>query len=152
MASAAAIVPYAIAGGTILSAYGQYQGGKSEAAAAKYSAAEAVQNAQQSRAAGQRQMLEAQRQASIVASRAQAVAASSGGGALDPSVVNAIADIEGLGRYSGLAALYEGESRAQAQLSQANSYNYRAGVFRKAGMVSAFDTILKGGMTLASMG
>ncbi len=145
----AAAIPYAIAGGTILSAYGQYSGAKSEAAAMRYSAAEAVQQAQQERAAGQRQMLEEMRQASVVASRAQAVAASSGGGALDPSVVNTIADIHGRGAYQGLAALYSGESRAQGQLGMARAAEYKAGVFDKTAMTSAFDTILRGGATLA---
>jgi hypothetical protein len=67
-------------------------------------------------ASSQRRMIEERRRAAIVASRAQAVAAASGAGASDPTVMNVIADIEGEGAYRAAVALYEGEER-QRQLN-----------------------------------
>lgn len=141
-----------IAGSTIMSSYAGVQGGATEAKASRYAAAQSTQQAQQERAVGQRTALEERRQAEYLASRAQAVAASSGGGALDPGVVSVISNIKGVGEYKGLSAMYEGESRARAYEGQASSSMFRSGVQTTSGMVSAFDTILRGGSTLYGMG
>jgi hypothetical protein len=62
---------------------------------------------------GQRSALEEQRQADIAASRALAVAAASGGGVSDPTIVRLLSQTKGLGIYRASIALYEGEERAR---------------------------------------
>lgn len=63
-------------------------------------------------AVAQRTALEERREADLVASRALAVAAVSGG-AGDPQVVRLISNIKGEGAYRAGVAMYEGESKAR---------------------------------------
>lgn len=65
-------------------------------------------------AASQRQALEERRQADLVASRALAVAAASGAGVSDPTVVDIISRTKGEGHYRAAVALYEGEERSRS--------------------------------------
>lgn len=65
-------------------------------------------------AASQRVAAEELRQADLVSSRALAVAAASGAGAVDPTVVALLARNRGEGHYRASVALYEGEERARA--------------------------------------
>ena len=65
-------------------------------------------------AASQRQANEELRQADLVASRALAVAAASGGGVSDPTVVDILARTRGEGVYRASQALYEGEERSRS--------------------------------------
>lgn len=87
--------------------------GKQVAAARAYEAAQLEQNAGQERAAAQRRALEQRRRAMLVASRAQALAAASGGDVSDVTVEKIISDIAGEGEYRALLELYEGEERAR---------------------------------------
>lgn len=64
-------------------------------------------------AIGQRQAIEENRQATLVASRALAVAAASGGGVSDPTMVRMISSARGEGAYRANVALYEGEAKAR---------------------------------------
>ncbi len=65
-------------------------------------------------AASQRTALEERRQADLVASRGLAVAAASGGGVSDPTVINTLARTKGEGYYRASVALYEGNAKARA--------------------------------------
>lgn len=136
-------------GSTILSAFGQNKAGQAQSGAYKIYAMEDRQNAQQASAAAQQQALEVQRQANIVASRAQAVAASSGGGATDPSVLNTIANIHKWGTYNSLNALYQGAATARAYNVRADSEDYMAKQARTSGKLNAIDTILGNAGTIA---
>lgn len=62
-------------------------------------------------AASQRTALEERRRADLVASRALAVAAASGGGTTDPTIVRIISNVKGEGAYRASVALYEGEQQ-----------------------------------------
>ena len=117
----------ALAASTLIGGFAQIQQGQAQAAAGRaqqdamvYQAslrnAQAVameQSAGQERAAAQRATLEQQRQGRLVGSRAQAVAAASGGGALDPSVVNLMGDLDNEASFRAATALYQGESAAR---------------------------------------
>ena len=94
--------------------------GRQEQERANYIASQNDTIAGQERAASQRQAMEQQRQKRLVQSRGQAVAAASGGGALDPGVLDIMGDIEDQGNYNALVALYEGESSARNYENQAN--------------------------------
>lgn len=102
----------------------QVIGGIKERQAAKYNAEVARQRGEdtqdvlneeagQTEAAAQRAALAQQKVASLVESRAKAVAAASGAGATDPSVINIISRISAEGALRSLTATYEGEERAR---------------------------------------
>jgi hypothetical protein len=67
-----------------------------------------------------------------MASRALAVAAGSGGGASDPTVLNIISRNAAEGAYRRAAALYQGEDRAAAMESQAAATEYQGQINSKA--------------------
>lgn len=139
MAQFAVFIPYIVAAaGTLLS-------GASEKGAAKSQALQLEQNAGQERATSQLGMAEQRRSARYMQSRALALAAASGAGASDPSVVNVISSIEGEGEFRALASLYEGESAArQMELG--------AKVARKQGKAAGTASYLKAGSTLLAGG
>lgn len=77
---------------------------------------EAQQNdvaAGQALAAAHRDAFLTQRDTTITLSRAQALAAASGGSAMDPGVVRLMGDIAGIGAYKAGVALYAGEESAR---------------------------------------
>lgn len=147
MAAMKAALPYVAAGMTVLSAANQYKAGKEQNKAFKYDAKVATQQAQQERAAAQRDTLDARRQGMILASRAQAAAASSGAGALDPTVVNVISGLQGGAEAAGLASMYQGASRARALEHDATVSRYTGAQAKTAGMFSSFNTLLSGADT-----
>lgn len=118
--------------------------GERKKVAAEFNATELERQAGIAVALGQREAMEERRVAEYAASRALAVAAASGGGVSDPTVVKLLADHKGMGAYKASLALYEGEERArqfrisamserlggsgalEEGLAQARAYNTRA--------------------------
>ncbi len=92
---------------------GDYMAGRAEKKAAISDAKQLQYRAGQTRASAQRAAGEERRDARYLSSRARAVAAASGAGASDPTVVNLLADIEAEGEYNALARMYEGEESAR---------------------------------------
>ena len=106
--------------GTVLSVAGsQKQASAAKAAgdrtreAKGYEAAQLEINAGQAEAAGQRRSEDQLRRSRLVASRALAVSAASGGGASDSTIETIISDIAGEGAYRAGVELYQGEERAR---------------------------------------
>jgi hypothetical protein len=90
-------IPIALAvGATALQAGGTIIGANAEAKSLRSEAAQLDAMAGQDRASSQREAVEQRRQARLLQSRALAVGAATGG-AMDPTVVNTIADLEGEG-------------------------------------------------------
>lgn len=117
--------------GGALDAFGQASGGVSHVMfgiqarqAAQFEAAQMRQNANTAQAAAQRTGAEIDRQTQFVTSRALAVAAGSGGGASDPTVVNLIARDAGEGAYQKQLALYAGTDRARLDNEQADAKTF----------------------------
>jgi len=81
--------------------------------AAEFNAVELERQAGIAVALAQRQAMEERRVADYAASRALAVAAASGAGVSDPTIVKILADHKGMGAYKASLALYEGEERAR---------------------------------------
>ena len=116
------------AASTLIGAFGAIQQGQAQRAAGEAQArsfqyqarlrdAQAAgmeQSAGQERAAAQRAAIEQRRQGRFVGSRAQAIAAASGGGALDPSIVNLMGDLGSEADFRAATALYQGEDRARS--------------------------------------
>jgi hypothetical protein len=117
--------------GGAVDAFGQAFGGVSHVMfgiqarqAAQFQAAQLRQNANSAEAASQRTAFDIDRQTQFITSRALAVAASSGGGASDPTVVNLIARDAGEGAYQKQLALYGGQDRARLDLESADAKEY----------------------------
>ena len=151
-------------GGSLLSAYGQHKSGQDgnasaneRLAAAQFTAAQLREKAGLAIASSQRSAEDIGRQNEYVASRALAVAASSGGGASDPTVINMIARIAGEGAYRRSIALYQGEEKsrsmnmqADAEVMSAQSGVRQAGQNARAANIGAMSTLAKSGASLFS--
>lgn len=106
----------------------------------------AEQEAGQAIAISQRAAAEQRRQGEHLASRALAVAAASGAGVSDPTMVNILANVRGEANYRAAVALYEGESMARNLRLEAAT-----------GRVSGFEALAEGyarqqGYALAATG
>lgn len=115
--------------GSLFDAWGQIEQGRSArrrgeraAWAMEFQAQQAEEQAGTAIAISQRGAMEEERKASLMTSRALAVAAASGGGVSDPTIINLIARTRGEGAYRSGVVLYEGESRARQLRLQAQAY------------------------------
>lgn len=143
------------AGSSIMSSQSKAGALKRQAASEELAAQGAELQGKQAFASSQRKALNERRQAQLVSSRALAVAASSGAGASDPTVLDIQAGIQGQGEYNAMAALYEGheanrEAMMQAQQLRMGAANDRsqASDTLTAGWLNAGSTILSGGSSL----
>ena len=129
--------------GMVMSAEGTLAAGDAEKNAAYNEASQMETQAGQVRAESQRAAVEDRRTGRIVQSRVQALAAASGAGATDPTVLNIQGNLEKEGEYRALSDLYSGDSQAQ-------SLEYGAKVRRKTGqrIQGAYQTAAAG--TIAS--
>lgn len=134
--------------GTAVSAGGSIIEANSKASELRFQAAQMDAQAGLKRATAQRSAMDEKRQARLAVSRGQAVAAASGGGASDPTVVNALAGISGEGEYRALTALYNGEEEAQSLEAQAAANRRGAKSVKTAGLLKAGGTILSAGSSL----
>lgn len=109
-------------------------------------------------AIGQRGAIAEQDVADKAISRAIAVAAASGGGASDPTVMQIIGNLASEGKTNALSALYEGQSTEVAYQNEilANQYaakadmagaKWKAKATRKANWDAAFGSLLSNGST-----
>lgn len=131
--------------------------GQRKAALDQFSAQQLTVNAGQSIAASQRVAADVNLSTTLTLSHARAMAAASGAGATDPTVVNLVANLAGQGAYKANLALYEGEDKARSLRMQAAADTYQASLDIEAGndKGSAFDTqakssLINGGASLFS--
>lgn len=110
--------------GASMSAASHVQFGIQARQAAQFQADQLRQNAGTAQAAAQRQAFDVDRQTQFITSRALAVAAASGGGASDPTVVNLIAKDAGEGAYRRSLALYAGNDQARMDQMSADAKIY----------------------------
>lgn len=113
-----------------------------------YQAEQLQINAGQAQAASQYAAADVDRRTKLLASRALAVAASSGGGASDPTVVNAIAGIASEGAYRRAVAIYQGDDAARRLEMQAESTEYEAKNRSAAEKRAAYSGFLGAGTSL----
>jgi uncharacterized protein YfiM (DUF2279 family) len=106
--------------GGMSSASAAKEAGARQKTANEFEAAQLDQAAGQAIATSQREAEEQRRNTRMVQSRALALSAASGGGTMDPTVVNLIGDIAGEGAYRAGVALYQGADKAR-QLGMASS-------------------------------
>ena len=139
------------AAGTALNAYGKYRAGDSAKKRANFEAKQMESEAGQRLAASQRQAQEYERQGRLQASRALAIAAASGGGAMDPTVVDIMGDLAGESNYRKMVALYEGEEQANKLRMGAESRREEGDLAKEAGKIGVLGTALSGGTSLYSI-
>lgn len=138
----------ALAAGTAMSVAGAIGQGNAARGAANYQAAQLQQQAGQERATSQRQAMEERRRARFAQSRLQALAAASGAGATDPTVIDLSGDIAAEGEYRALTALFGGEERARGLTMNAQARRYEGQQQRRAGVMNAASTIMGGGYSM----
>jgi hypothetical protein len=124
--------------------------------AAQFEAQQLEQQAGQVVAASQRDAREERRKADLVASRALALAAASGGGASDPTVVRIIAGIAGEGSYRASVSLYRGEDQARRLRMGAKARRYEGAAAEDIGLreeagheIAGTAALFSGSSTLA---
>lgn len=153
------------AGGTALSVMGSSkqakaakQQAKAQYALAQYEANQLDQNARETQAAGQYASIEQRRQSELLQSRALAIAASSGAGTLDPTVLDVIGGIAKEGERAVQTETYNAESEAAGMRAQAVATRYGGAQALKAGKIAAkgakiqaFSTALSGIADAGSM-
>ena len=135
--------------GTLASARGTLDAGRSARTAAGFQAAQMRVNAGQQEAASQRGSEEKLREARLLASRAIAVAGASGAGVSDITVTNIVAQILGEGKLSSLTDLYEGGEAAAGMRRQAAATEYEGESVYRAAKTKSLSTLLTsaGGMS-----
>lgn len=152
-----------LAASTLMGVMSAIQQGNTQQKIANYNAdlgrAAAVvkeQQAGQERAAGQRRAIAERRQEQRIGSRIQTLTAASGGGSLDPTIVDLLADVGTEGELRAFTALYEGEERARGleyggQLDRAGAAGteYAGARAKRAGFVKAGATLLEGAVGLS---
>lgn len=139
-------------GSSLVKAFGQYQSGRNSLKAAKFEATGLRRQANSAAGTGQRRAASIRRSANMTKGRAMAVAAASGGGAADASVLASLADIETEGLYAEQVAMYEGEEAAIGLRDRANAIVYQGRLARKAGDIAAVTTVLSAGSKAFSGG
>lgn len=150
--------------GSLTSAMGAYSAGSAAAAngarqqaAAQFTAAQLEQQAGQTEASGQRAGAEQTRQAMLLNSRALALAAASGGGATDPTVVTLLSRTAAEGAYRSAVAIYQSEEQARQLRLKAAATSYEGDLAlasgqdkQKAYETAAFGSLLTGAASLYS--
>ena len=118
--------------------------GKAQNANAVAQALQLEQRARVTRGASQRAAIRELDVAENIQSRALALAAASGAGVTNPTVLNILADIEAEGEYRSLTQLYTGEDEARGMEAQAKSLRRTGSALARAGKIKAIATILSG--------
>lgn len=137
-----------LAGTALLKGASTILGANSQANDLRDQAGQLDAQAGTTRASGQRQAIEEQRQARLASSRGLAVAAASGGGADDPTVVNLLANIAGEGEYRSATDLYTANEQAFSLESQADARRKEAKNVKRAAWIKAAGSILGAGSSL----
>lgn len=143
-------IPLALmAAGTAVSGAGTILGANSQSKELRSEATQLDEQAGRTRASSQREAIEQRRQAKLVASRALTLAAASGGGADDPTIVNLIANTEGEGAYRAYTALYNGNEEALGLERQAQAKRKEAKTVKKVAWLKTAGSVISSGSTLA---
>lgn len=119
--------------------------------AKQFEADQLRQNGGQAQAAAQRTAADIERQTQMVVSRSLAVAAASGGGASDPTVVNMIAQNAAEGAYRKAVALYGGDEKKRSADTQADALEYEGKNARAGSLLAGGSSLLAASAQAASL-
>lgn len=125
--------------GSVVSGVGTIAAGAAEQQSANFEAAQMEQKAKEEVAASQRDALQKRKEGAILNSRAQALAAASGGGAGTdaPTIVKLMGQTAGEADYNAQTAMYGGYSRAAGLRDSAKAR-------RASGQASLLGSVLGG--------
>lgn len=137
-------------GGAINARNTAIQAARARKAAAEFEAKQLEQNAGQAIAAAQRQAFETERTGKYVQSRALALAAASGGGASDPTVMNTIAGLASETAYRKSLDLYQGEERARQLRLSAQATRMTGDIGAAASLAQGRAAEIQAGSNIAS--
>lgn len=135
---------------TAMQAKGESDTGSGNARALRYRAKQLDINAGQEIAQSTVLAQEEQRKSALIASRAIAVAAASGGGTLDPTVVKILQGIDAEGEQATQTQLYNGQESARGLRDQATADRLEAKLNKSAGRKRALGTIMSGATRIAT--
>lgn len=138
--------------GAAVMAYGQYEQGEAAKDAGDMAAQQHEMNAKSSLAEGIRASHEIRRQKKVVKSDAVAAMVAGGGVSDDVGAIKTLSDIEQVYDYNSLAALFAGETQADAQQYAARVAKYDGKSFQSASRLSAISTMISGVSSAYSMG
>lgn len=124
--------------------------GVAQQKAAEFEAQQLEQNAGQAQAASQRSAIEELRKSMALQSRAIAVAAASGGGALDPTVMALVAGLSKEGQLAAETQIYGGDERARSMRNQAKASRYEGAQRAEAGRIAERASKISAGSTILS--
>ena len=127
--------------GAAISSIGQIEAGQAQNQQDQYQAAQLRVNAGQAMAAGSSQIAQQALQTKLIASRALAVAGSSGVSALSPGVLNIMANISKVGEYNQGMEYYNAQSKANGMLDQSSADIFSGQQAQTAGYIKAAGTI-----------
>lgn len=130
--------------GSLVQSGAQQDAAAAEAASLDSQAKQLDQQATQARAAGQRQMIERQRQTDLTRSTLQARAAASGAGAEDDTVLGLDQGILGRGEEQALTELANGENQGRGLNDQAMAKRASAAAAINGGQMSSMGTLIGG--------
>lgn len=147
MGGLSAWLPYVQAAGTVLNATSQIQQGKERRQEQLRHAEFLKSQATAAQAESQREAAIERKRARNLMSRAQALAAASGGGTDNITVENILTDIGTQGEVHALNALYSGNSTARGLRRGAQAARNEGNASRRAGYMGAASTALDGGVS-----
>ena len=141
--------------GTLIDAVGKfgsanasYAYGDAAEQAGKFNADQLRTRAGNVMAAATRNEYDADLQAQFIASRAIALAAASGGGASDPTVVSLMAQNAGVAAYKKSQAIWEGVDQARQLTGQAAVAEYEGGVKKASAYAKGNAEMIRGGTSI----
>ena len=138
--------------GTVLDVFGTLQSGRAarenadrQRVAEQFAAQQAEQQAGQAMASAQGMAMEMGRQGELTASRALAVISANGGGTMDPSMVNTLANVKGQTAFNMHNAIYSGEMKARQLRLQAASHILAGDFAEQAGAQTQLESAYSAG-------
>lgn len=141
MEAMAIILP--MVAGTI-GAAGTIMEGNEARAGSKFEAAQLKAQADQEIGLAGEKAAEKAREAKLANSRNLAVAAASGAGAADPTVLQIMGDVEAQGIHNSLTEMFKGQTRRADLLSEANARKFAGKNAQTAGYLGAAGTLVEG--------
>lgn len=130
--------------GAVVAAAGTIAAGKAQKESAYYQAQQYELKSKEEAAAGQREAMEAERNKQLVLSKQQSLAAASGLGATDPTIVELAGETAKRGTYQAQMLRYGGEERATGLRAQAVASRMSGDAALAGAQASAAGSIIGG--------
>lgn len=145
-----ALAPYIAGASTVMQSASQMQSARETEGITRYNILTTERTQKAREAQSIQEAKEIKRQANLQKSRVLAIAAASGGSALDPDVLNMIAGFETEGDLAARTALYEGKEDVAALKSKGKVMAYEGSSRARSLRNESVGTIMSGASSFAS--